>query len=243
MDAVRGVSREVLLKRTLHVLDFLATWPIRYVVNTSLLIIAISIVAMMLPRSAKTAISQPAVNLSSSRNIVAIAQRVADAHLFGQLPMQDGNGPAAPAMNIKVEGLLYSDDQTSALAILEVDGNSSAFKVGDTLADGERLTAIAPTAIQLTQGMVQRVLEMPEQFGGPGDGISLGGDTGLIAKAPFPGLAAPASAQVYKPALRAVSVPQSANPLDQLRALRQQLISDHPAGASSPHPAKHPAKP
>ena len=242
MDAMSGASRELLLKRILNVLDFLATWPLRYVVNAGLLVVATLMVAAMIPRTSKTVISQPAVNLSSSRNLVETAQRVADAHLFGQLAMQDANGPAAPAMSIEVKGLLYSDDQTAALAILEMDGSSNAFKVGDTLPDGERLTGIAPTAIQLTQGLAQRVLELPEQSGSPADGISLAGDTGLIANAPFPGLNAPSSAQVYRPALRAVSVPQSANPLDQLRALRQQLIPDRPAAVSS-HPAKHPAKP
>jgi hypothetical protein len=239
-----SAMRSLDIKRATQVLEFLSGWPLRYVVTISLAMVCVGTIAAMIPRSGKVMVQGPATNSIAPTSILALAQHIADSHLFGQEPGQaPGAAAIATAVAIKVQGLLYSDDQTAALAILEVNGNSGTFKVGDVLADGEKLTAISPTAVQLTQGMTQRAVEMPQQFGGPEDGIALSGATGLGPNGDqLPGFTSPSGMPTYQPTLHTVSVPDTDNPLDQLRSLRQQLIAQRPETAPSDS-MKHPAKP
>jgi hypothetical protein len=87
------------------------------------------------------------------------------------------------------------------------------------------LAAIAEGAVQLTDGLSQRVIELQRDFGNA-SGILLAGDTGLMPsrRALFPGEQAANTGPSFAPALQAVSLPQNADPLTQLRSLRQQLI-------------------
>lgn len=134
--------------------------------------------------------------------------------------------PPKALADVRVDGLLYSEEPGSAWVILHVDGASGIYKTGDSLPDGETVAAIAQTAVQLTDGLSQRVIELQRDYGSPASGILLAGDTGLVPghRALFPGESALAGPPAFKPALQPVALPQGADPLTQLRSLRQQLI-------------------
>jgi len=221
------LNRNSNLKHGAYVLDLFVAWPWRHTITAGLCVIASSIVWSMAGTPKHLASqTRSAVDPAGRQDVLAIAQHIAGTHLFGQNPSETA-AANVPASNtaIKVEGLVYADDQGSALAILDVDGKSGFFRVGDVLPDGERLAAIAPTAVQLTQGLAQRVIELPQDFNSGADGILLAGDTGLSPRAPlFPGMPDSAGAKSYAPALRPVSLSPNDSPLDQLRSLREQLI-------------------
>jgi hypothetical protein len=225
-------------------IDLLASGPLRHGISCILLGVALLMVWSMIPHGIQAIASiGTTADIPTRPDPGTTVLRVESLHIFGQSATDATAAPVAPLADIKVAGLIYSDDKDSALAILEVNGKSDFFKVGDTLPDGEKLTAIAPNAVQLNLGTAQRVIELPEQFNGPGDGILLAGDTGLIpGESQFPGLALTSGGETYKPALRAIAMPRGASPLDQLRSLRQQLIPQRTEIAPS-DPAKHPAKP
>lgn len=170
-----------------------------------------------------------------------LTQQIVTAHLFGQDAHDTAVTAAVNPANISIQGLIYSDDKDSALAILTVDGSTAFFRIGDKLADGETLLAIAPSAVELGNNGVTRVVELQQDFGN-GAGIGLAGDTGLIGprRPSFPGAAGAGAA--YAPALRPVSISSNADPLAQLQSLRQQLIPQRPAAATPP-PIKHSKKP
>jgi hypothetical protein len=163
------------------------------------------------------------------------------AHLFGE-DATVAMAPSARSMDISIDGIIYSDDSDSALAILKIDGNTDIFRVGDTLPDGEKILALAPTAVELGGPGAPRVLQLKQDFGDGGPGGVLAGDVGGAARADlFAGLPA-AHAGGYTSVLRPVALPQGADALGQLRSLRQQLISQPPPRAPV-RPAKSPSKP
>lgn len=225
MTMANEAKRSRGFKRTRHVLDFLVTWPLRYVVVAALSLIAAAIVTTMVPHAAMPALSSSHAEFPPSYDITVLTQHVADAHLFGQAVPQAQSADSAPTLVITIEGLLYSDDPESALAILSVDDGSRSFKVGDTLPDGESLTAIGPAAILLTRGDTQRIIEISNQAGGLKDGISLASANGLVPRTPlFPGLVSSSGLKSVQPGMHAVSLLQNASPLEQLSNLRRQLI-------------------
>jgi hypothetical protein len=125
------------------------------------------------------------------------------------------------------------------LIVLNIEGSSNIFRIGDTLPDGEKVLALAPTAVQLGDPGVPRVIEMQQNFGG-GDSrmlVAEGANTAGRGNS-FSSMQPAASLSGLKP----LSLLQDADILSQLRSLRQQLIqSRHPLPA--PHPAKSSLKP
>jgi hypothetical protein len=164
------------------------------------------------------------------------------AHLFGQGAGSASSAVTATAVNITVEGIIYSEDRDSALAILKVDDHSDIFRIGDTLPDGEKLLAIAPTAVEVGDRSAPRVLAMQQDFGDGGAPL-LAGIAGAPGRGDFlPDMKAMQQQAAYVPSLRPVLLSQNSDPLSQLRSLRQQLIRQEPPNNPTP-PAKHPAKP
>jgi hypothetical protein len=144
---------------------------------------------------------------------------------------RSADASAAPvAANISIEGVIYSDDPKSALAVLKVDDKSDIYKIGDTLPDGEKLLAIAPTAVQLGGKGAPRVIELQEDFGGGGSWMQLAGVPGRPD--PFPGMHNSTAQPGYASALKPVVLSSDSDTLSQLRSLRQQLIPQQPIAAS-----------
>jgi len=223
----KALHRNFQVKVQSHLIDFPAADYLRHACACLLGTAAAFIVWSIFPHksdphAANVAhMPQPAMHDWNS-----VALHVSSAHLFGQDARSAIVAITANPSNIMVQGLVYSDDKDSALAILSVDGNSGFFRIGDVLTDGETLLAIAPTAIQLGNGGMTRVIELQQDSGGRGDGIMLAGDTGLSSphRVLFPGEMPAASQAPYAPALRTVSVSSTSDPLSQLQSLRQQLI-------------------
>gem|GEM_PF-4966420 len=223
-----------------YLVDFLGSSYPSHLISGVLGIFAVGIIWSMLPHKAVTPGALPHGAPPPHIDASVVAQEIASSHIFGQDAAAESAIAAHPATDIKVDGIIYSDDKDSALAILDIDGKSDIFRVGDTLPDGEKILALAPTAVQLGSPGNPRVIEMQAQFGDSGSGI----DSGILAAAgpgmtgsgnPFPGMA-PA---LPRPALRPVELAQDADPLSQLRSLRQQLIRQEPSTPPS-HPAKRP---
>jgi hypothetical protein len=83
---------------------------------------------------------------------------------------------------------------------------------------------------------------MQQDFG-DGGGALLTDRAGIAGNSdPFPGMQAAMGSGTYAPALKPVLLSKNADPLSQLRSLRQQLIRQQPPN-SALHPAKHFSKP
>lgn len=215
------------MNRSLYIVDFFGSRHIRHGVVALLTVCAGLITWSMLPHKAKSAaVLAQAVTLPSHPNIGSTADKIATAHLFGQGAAEGiAAGPAVASASITVQGLFYSPDQDMAWAILDADGKSGIFKAGDTLPDGERLAAVGMNAIQIGNGPMQRVVEMAQTFG-PASGIRLDGLPDLYARQDsFPGQSTLSTAAPVVQRLRTVSLPQTNDPIAQMRALREQLIT------------------
>jgi hypothetical protein len=214
------------LKPREHLIDLLTSRTSRHAISAALALAAAGLAWSLFHGASKPTDSAPNLTIQlPNRDQARFAQDIAAAHLFGQSSSEMPDTPQKAAYAVKIDGLLYSSDPESAWAILQVDGTSGIYKTGDTLPDGETVAAIAETAVQLADGMSQRVIELQRDFGNA-TGILLAGDTGLMPshRALFPGEQAANASPSFAPALQAVSLPQNADPLTQLRSLRQQLI-------------------
>jgi hypothetical protein len=234
MDKVLHQSLQLKTRR--YLFDFLVWTNPSHIISGVLGITAALILWSMLPHKPQTAKEVQTVAYEPQQDPAVMAQRVAMVHLFGQ------DVTAAPAAaqvtaNISVEGVIYSEDKDSALAVLKVNDKSDVYKVGDTLSDGEKLLAIAPTAVQLGSSGTPRVIELQQDFGDGASGLLLAGMPGRSN--PFPGMQAGQGA--YAPVLKPVVLSPDSDPLSQLRSLRQQLIPQLPV-ATTKTPAEQAAK-
>ena len=205
-----------------HLVDLLMSRWLQRLLSAVFAMGFLAILWSILPHVSKPSLPAPSrVNPAPGRDPMATAQRIAESHLFGQDTREPAGGEPASAADVQVDGLLYSDDRGSAWAILKVNGETGIFQAGDTLPDGERLVAIARTAVQLSHGPSIRIVELRKDFGSGGAGIVLTGDVALTDSdhALFPGTGGAVTS-----GLRPVSLPQKSDPLTQLRSLRQQLI-------------------
>ncbi|MGB9428891.1 MAG: type II secretion system protein N [Gammaproteobacteria bacterium] len=175
----------------------------------------------------------------------AMADKIVAAHLFGQVPAQ--TPAAAPAaQSITVDGIVYAGAEDSE-AVLTLNGKTEIYKEGETLSDGEKITAIGPADVQLIDNGSTRRLTLAH-YGDPGSEgpaayAALLHGTGLNASATdsaltmLPGAAPVQPAEPFMPlpsvspadfvpvsSARVVQIPATATPLEQLQALRQQLI-------------------
>jgi hypothetical protein len=233
MDKVLHQSLQLKTRR--YLVDFLVSVHPSHIASCVLGITAALILWSMLPHKPQATQEVQAVAYEAQPDPVVMAQQVAMAHLFGQDVTTDA--AAAPvAANISVEGVIYSDDKDSALAVLKVNDKSDVYKVGDTLPDGEKLLAIAPTAVQLGGPGASRVIELQQDFGDGASGLLLAGVPGRSN--PFPGMQTGQGA--FAPVLKPVVLSPDSDPLSQLRSLRQQLIPQTPpAGTAAARPAKN----
>ncbi len=236
MDKV--LQRRMPFRTRRYLVDFIGSAYPSYIVSTLLGIAAALIIwSMLLHKQAAQPIQQTDT-YTPQPDSVALAQHIAIAHLFGQAVSAEAAVVPVTA-NISIDGVVYSDDQKSALAVLKVDDKSDIYKIGDTLPDGEKLLAIAPTAVQLGGKGAPRVIELQEDFGDGGSWMQLAGVPGRPD--PFPGMHNDAGQPGYASALRPVVLSSESDTLSQLRSLRQQLIPQQPA-ATSKQAVKPPAK-
>jgi len=211
-----------------YLVDFLDSRYLRHGVAGLLVVSAGLIVWSMFPHPAKTRpdVTSP-VTLQARSGMDTTAEKIATAHLFGHSAADDVNtAPTVTAAAITIEGLFFSTDVDMARAILDVDGKSGVFKTGDTLPDGEKLAAIGMNAVQIANGSALHEVELPQTFGNASPGIRLEGMPDLYAQQDsFPDsrrLGNTAAPVVQR--LQPVMIPQTNDPIAQMRALREQLI-------------------
>lgn len=234
-----------------YAIDFLASGALRHGVAVSLGAFAALIAWSIFPHPSKnpatTAAKPAAVQISKSAR--DSADKIAAIHLFGQSSVAATIASSVTAASIDIQGLFYSPDEDLARVILEVSGTTGVFKTGDTLPDGERVKAIGLNAVQIANGTSTREIALDERFGNAGQGIQLTGMPELYAhQDPFPGdppLAGSPAPFVQR--LQPVTLPQSADPIAQMRALRQQLVSPidprTSSGSIPPSAARNPVPP
>lgn len=151
-------------------------------------------------------------------------------------------------------GIVYAG--ANSRAVLTLEGKTGVYKVGDRLPDGETVKTIGPESVTLAEAGNLRRLNLPRygQRGseGPtayaallhGTGLSSpdsksaaagpnpagtlaqSGSAGIPGQS-LPPLSARTRRGVATPAAQAVRVSARATPLEQLRALRHQLIHQH----------------
>lgn len=175
-----------------------------------------------------------------------MADTIVAAHLFGQVPVSTRVvNPAA--LSITVDGIVYDSQSDDSQAVLTLNGKTALFQVGQALPDGETVSAIGATDIELTGGATARRLTLP-QYGdaaaeGPAAYAALLHGTGLSAPRtgsalarqsgatpsspakPFPLLPSGSPSHfVAGPSTGAAYIPATATPLEQMQALREQLV-------------------
>ncbi|HEY1774506.1 MAG TPA: type II secretion system protein N [Gammaproteobacteria bacterium] len=204
-------------------------------VSGALVIVATGIIWSMLPQKSVVPVAVPPATPALQTDSTVIAQQVASAHLFGTGTVAASASPTIA--DITVEGIIYSDEKDSALVVLKIDGNSNIFRVGDTLPDGEKVLALAPTAVQLGSPGSPRVIALQQYAGGDGSAPRFTGGAFGQGSA-FTGMQIAGTPAGY---LKPVDIPLDADPMSQLRALRQQLIRQQPAVPPVQPAKKHPS--
>lgn len=174
---------------------------------------------------------------------------LAASHLFGQTPANTAPAVKPAASPIIVEGIVFASAAGHSEAVLTISGKTNVYRVGDALPDGEKLTAINASGIELAANGSIRRMEMArygsadsqgpaayaallhgtglsnpgadnEQMDSPAQADAADGDTGQTF------LSSPARSLYLHatPVARAVHLSPRASPLEQLRSLRAQLI-------------------
>lgn len=210
-----------------HLVDFLGSRYLRYGVMGFLCLVVGATAWAIVPHRPKIQpINTCPVAYASRPNAVALAQRITTDHLFGERSVDATSAPSASAVAISIEGLFYSPDPDLARVILEVSGTAGIFKTGDTLPDGEQLKAIGLNAVQIANGASLREVELDQKFGNDSPGTQISGMPELYAQQDsFPGtVPLSGSAPPVIQRLAPVMLPQTGDPISQMRALRQQLI-------------------
>ena len=211
-----------------NTVDLLESKSLRHGISLSLCALSALLVWSMFPHRPKR--PEAAVNPVTAPTRSSphdSAERVATFHLFGRDATDSvASGPVATVATVNIQGLFYSTDPDLARVILDVAGTSDVFKTGDTLPDGERVKAIGMNAVQIANGVSLREVDLDRKFGNDSPGIQLSGIPELYAQQDsLPGAPSPAgSAAPVVQRLAPVMLPQTGDPLSQMRALRQQLI-------------------
>ncbi|MGH8403130.1 MAG: type II secretion system protein N [Gammaproteobacteria bacterium] len=184
----------------------------------------------------------------------AWADKIVAAHLFGQAQTKLAVATAA-ALPITVDGIAAASNPKDSIAVLTLKGTTGEFHVGDRLPDGEQLAAIGPDSLELADGGTLRRIalahygtpdsEGPAAYAALLHGIGLSSsasnsgdnqqnasgtfvETGVTGNVEQPLSLNPVSMSNVTPvqAVGIVHIPAQATPLEQLQALRAQLI--HP---------------
>lgn len=97
--------------------------------------------------------------------VAAPARSVASWHLFGETPRRPGaGGEAASTLSLILRGTVAEGDPKAGLAVVAgADGGERAFRVGEEVVPGVRLTAVHPDRIVLSRGGVEETLRLPRE--------------------------------------------------------------------------------
>lgn len=165
----------------------------------------------------------------------ALGDKIVAAHLFGQAQIA-ASAPGSADQSISVDGIVYIPHSGNSQAVLTINGKTEVYKNGATLPDGETLAAIGPSTIQLALAGATRQLTLNmSQYGNSNPAGTPPMGMNLIASVPqTPAYAAPSAGvtagtpnSTPMPGMRPPQVPVTAPPLEQLQALRAQLVP-HP---------------
>jgi len=211
-----------------------------------LLIVAVLVSFWNPPTRARLGTSTAQLASPAKLSSAAMADKIIAAHLFGQAPVQSV-AIAAIDPSISVDGIVYASESEDSQVVLTINGKSDVYKVNQVLPDGETLAAIGPSDIQLTANGASRRLTLPH-YGDPGSvgpaayaallhGMGLSTPSTEPASARLPGASpsdpaesftdlspVPLSRAVSIPSTQVMQIPATATPLEQLQALRAQLI-------------------
>jgi type II secretory pathway component PulC len=217
--------------------DSRAGWALRIGIHLLLLsmltAVSVSLVRSLLPP--RTTSEPRIVNPPVVTHTASVTPIIA-AHLFGT-PASAETHPGTPSLStsdITLLGIVYAVDPTRSRAILSAHGHTNVVGVGDTLVAGASVAAIEPRSVLLRQNGRSVSLELSFVTGGTDNDPS---SSQLLAQNVSAGLqdaslALPGSDNSVtgssEPALRAVSIPVSASPLEQMRDLRANLVQGHP---------------
>jgi hypothetical protein len=177
----------------------------------------------------------------------AQADAIVATHLFGQAPAAAPT-PNVAAPSMTVDGIVYASEKGDSEVVLTINGKTDVYRNGAKLPDGETVTIIGPGDLELAENGRTRHLVL-SRYGtsdseGPAAYAALLHGTGFSAPETDPALASlpgvpptgmmepltplspvPLSiSAVSIPSARAVQISPTATPLEQLQALRQQLI-------------------
>ncbi len=213
-----ALHRRSSLSFDIHVVEIVRSKHLRNAVVMLLSVTAITLTWMLVRHTPTQTSTAPTFQAMTANQINP--ENIVTAHLFGQDP--DALKHATPLQStasVNVQGLLYSPDPDSALAILEVDGTTGVFRKGDALSDGEKIAAIDVAGVQLSDGISIRVVQLSQKFGNQVPGISINGTQSLMGD-----IAISRQTSVPGQGLQPVVITPGNNPIDQLKSLRQQLI-------------------
>lgn len=212
---------------------------------------SVSLVVPLLSHSripAQAAVTDPPVTHPDS------VEQIVAAHLFGQAPSGIPARPANTApTDIALTGIVYAAVAAHSRAMLSVHGRAVVAAVGDTLADGTKVAAIESRRVVLNQAGKPVLLVLDFIAGNTGNTLpGFSADARRrIADSPNPPAALDYSGDAAGIAstsiLRPARIPASASPLEQLHALRSQLIRGQaprylPSHAGSARSAIHESK-
>ncbi|MBU6509704.1 MAG: hypothetical protein KGJ20_04500 [Gammaproteobacteria bacterium] len=219
-------------------------------VHGLLFVLIAVVVVSMIPHGTRQAGAPGASNiLISSKFAADTANTIVAAHLFGRAQQKPAEN--TPAASITVDGIAAASNLKDSIAVLTLNGQSGEFHAGQVLPDGEKLTAINPDGVELAGGSNVRRIALAT-YGTPdsqgpaayaallhGVGLSSPGNNQQNAPGAFaepgaadnpaqslPFLPATVPNSTPLPAAGIVNISPQATPLEQLHALRSQLI--HP---------------
>ena len=177
----------------------------------------------------------PAAHLTTGAILAPtnMVDRIVAAHLFGQ-PITAAPVQNAAAQSISVDGIVYAESADVSQAVLTINGKTDVYKTGQHLPDGETLAAIGPNEITLAANGADHQVSLP-RYGdqvseGPVAYAALFHETGSSTPEMEQSLAVlPLAARTdYVSSVvsaRVVGIPATTTPLEQLRALRSQLVA------------------
>lgn len=195
-----------------------------------LLAVSVSLVTSLLPP--RTPPGQRIVNSASVTQPVSVEPIIA-AHLFGTAtpPEIQTSTPSLNPGDITLLGIVYAVDPARSRAILSTHGQTTVVAIGDTLGAGEKVAAIESRRVLLNQNGRSIPLELSFVSGNAASSSPmLAQDATAQPQNAMPALSESDNSVTSSsaPTLRAVNIPVSASPLDQMRALRAQLVRGHP---------------
>lgn len=130
----------------------------------------VQLVWALVPRAEPASGNVP-VNIGAIEK--APTQSIADWHLFGNAPLRPGSNGAAPAstLSLILRGTVADRDPKAGVAVISDAGNGErAFRVGDEVVPGARLSGVYADRVVLLHDGVEQSLTLPRETRlNPGD--------------------------------------------------------------------------